>query len=123
MKPERRDPVVSRAELWALAGWAALACTFACGDTDEPRAVGLLSINDGRMSIADGDDRAFLIDTGAPRTIIRPEVLGLPPGTFAERPVPVADWSDRAGLNDGMYFCELSTLNSQHIWKGKFIIE
>ncbi|MFO0725213.1 MAG: aspartyl protease family protein [Myxococcota bacterium] len=74
-----------------------------CAGTEGPLVVAdLEQRNDARLWLSDSQGHSFVLDTGTPRTILDPSVLGLPPGTFEIRPVPVADWSDRAGLNDGL---------------------
>lgn len=95
-----RDPV-SR---WWMQGAlvSVLMAANGCVGNEGPLVIAdLEQRNDGRLWLSDDRGHSFILDTGTPRTILDPSVLGLPPGTFEVRPVPVADWSDRAGLNDG----------------------
>lgn len=54
-----------------------------------------------RPWVTDADGRWFLLDTGVPRTVLEPEVLGLQRDDFHEAPVPPDVWRDSAGFNQG----------------------
>lgn len=98
-----RDPAQSRGRLlWWVAPWVVcLACGTDGTSEEAPRIVSLEASIDGRLWVADEASRSYLLDTGTPRTLLSPEVLGLSADTFEERAVSVADWRDPAGLNNG----------------------